>query len=427
MKPPAEEPRSGAAVRRYLWPGAITALVLVAAVLGPPALQDAVTGAVPTGARLETGFGYAIVAPLVTVWDTLMLLTVGQHYAVLATLVLVFVAWRLFRTRQRRGVLARIGVELGVAALALAGLLAFYGYGVLGPRPMAALAVDDPDLVVVDFHSHTEHSHDGRDGLSAEHRRAWYAGAGFDAGYIADHRTYDGWLEGAPNNPARAGDGTVLLPGLEIKYADVYASVLGEPWRYERAMDGNDLIPEIIEDLVAEAGRRPTMVATIPEDLSAVPRSTADSIGFVALEVSDASPKGLRQSRRDRALLIRMTDSLHLAPVAATNHHGWGRTAAAWTLMRIPGWQRMTPQQLDNAIQRQLHLERQHATTVVERRMPWSGEDPASLATTVPAITWGMFGAMGAAERVSWLAWTWLLALVVVPAVRRRRASRPVA
>lgn len=416
----AAEPAAG--WRGYAWPLAITALVLVSAVLGPPALRDAVTGGVPADVAVETGVGYAIMAPLVTVWDTLSLLTVGQHYAVLATLILVFGAWRIARRRRRRGPLARIGVELGAALLSLAGLLAFYGYGVLGPRPMAAISVADPDVVVVDFHSHTEHSHDGRSGLSAEDRRDWYEGAGFHAGYIADHRTYDGWLEGAPNNPSTAGDGTVLLPGLEIRYANKYASVLGEPSRYRRAMDGNNLIPEVVRELVAEAGRRPTFVLTIPERLDAVPRSTADSIGYVAVEISDASPKGLRQSRRDRELLLRMTDSLRLAPVASTNHHGWGRTAAAWTLMRIPGWRAMTPAQLDLAIQRELHLERQTASTVVERRMPWSGEDPASLVMTAPAITWAMFGGMGGAERISWLAWTWLLALVVVPAVRRQRA-----
>jgi hypothetical protein len=425
--PERAEPAAGAIAptasrRRYGWPLAITALVLASAVAGPSALRNVVTGGVPTDVAVDTGVVYALVAPLVTVWDTLSLLTVGQHYAVLVTLVLVYGFWRVVRRRRRRGALARVGVELGVALLSFAGLLAFYAYGVLGPRPMAAIAVADPDVVVVDFHSHTEHSHDGRPGLGAEDRRAWYDGAGFDAGYIADHRTYDGWLEGAPNNPPRAGDGTVLLPGLEIRYANKYASVLGDPSRYARAMDGNNLIPEVVRDLVAEAGRRPTFVLTIPERLDAVPRSTTDSIGYVAVEVSDASPKGLRQSHRDRELLLRMTDSLRLAPVAATNHHGWGRTAAAWTLMRIPGWRRMTPEQLDNAIQRKLHVERQDATTVVERRMPWSGEDPASLLMTAPAITWAMFGGMGAAERISWLAWTWLLALVVVPAVKRQRA-----
>ncbi|NIQ58279.1 MAG: hypothetical protein GWN71_34530, partial [Gammaproteobacteria bacterium] len=61
---------------------------------------------------------------------------------------------------------------------------------------------------------------------------------------------------------------------------------------------------------------------------------------------------------RDRALILAMVDSLDLAPVAATNNHGWGRTAAAWTLMRIPGWEELTPDELSTAIEDRLHRER---------------------------------------------------------------------
>ncbi|NIQ55765.1 MAG: hypothetical protein GWN71_21135, partial [Gammaproteobacteria bacterium] len=58
------------------------------------------------------------------------------------------------------------------------------------------------------------------------------------------HRTYQGFLDGVGANPPRAGDGTVLLSALEIKFAGKYASALGEAWRYRPAMDGNDLIAD---------------------------------------------------------------------------------------------------------------------------------------------------------------------------------------
>ncbi|NIP83929.1 MAG: hypothetical protein GWM90_33750 [Gemmatimonadetes bacterium] len=163
---------------------------------------------------------------------------------------------------------------------------------------------------------------------------------------------------------------------------------------------------------------RPTLVLTIPGGLDDVPASTRDSIGYVAIELSDASPRGLRQGRRDRAILLRMVDSLDLAPVAASNNHGWGRTAAAWTLMRIPGWRSLAPRELGQAIEALLHAERRKASRVVERRMPYPGDSPVALAATVPVITWQLFGGLGPAERVSWLAWTWLLALVVAPRLR---------
>lgn len=404
----------GAALREHWVPTLVTLLVVAGAVLGPSALATP-TGAAAPGARLEVGWDYVLVAPLANVLDALSVLAVGQHYAVLATLILLFVLWRLARSRRRLGISRRIGAELGAALAALFGLAAFYLYGIIGPRPMAALVPTDPDVVVVDVHSHTHHSHDGRPGFDAEDRRAWHAAAGFDAVYVSDHRTWEGYAEGAPGNPRRAGDGTVLLPALEIVYAGKYTSALGEPERYRSAVEGNYLLDDALRRLALERGVRPTLVLTIPGPLDSVVAATPEAPGFVAIQVTDASPRGLQQSRVDRARLLRMADSLDLAPVAATNNHGWGRTAAAWTLMRIPGWRELAPDELGAAIESAFHDERYGASRVVERRVPWSGADPVALAMTVPAITWNMFGGIGAGERVSWLLWTWAIALAAGP------------
>jgi hypothetical protein len=410
-------------VRPFLVPLVITVLIIVGAILGPSALGSPSSGP-PLGVRLDGGWLYVALAPLTTVLDALSLLTLAQHYAVLATLILAFAAWRLLRSRRRLGWLRRAGLELGVAALALLGLVSFYGYGIVGPRPMAALVVDDPEVLVLDVHSHTHHSHDGRDGFDAEDNREWHASAGFDAVYVSDHRTYQGYANGAPRNPERAGDGTVLLPGLEIKFAGKYASVLGPAWRYRSAMDGNHLLEDSLYSAVDRGAPRPTLVLTIPGGLDDVPASTADSIGYVAIEVSDASPRGLQQGRRDRALLYRMADSLNLAPVAASNNHGWGRTAAAWTLMRIPGWRAMSPSRLGAAIEDRFHRGRRAASRVVERRVPYHGESPIALASTVPAVVWQLFGGLAPAERGSWLLWTWAMAFLIALPLRRLRDAR---
>jgi hypothetical protein len=409
----------------------ITLLVLLGALLGPSALTTGSTGAVATGVRLDVGWGYVLMAPVANVLDTLSVLTLGQHYAVLVTLFGVYWAWRILRPRRRLGVARRVAVEAGTATAAFLALLVFYAYGIVGPRPMAAILPTDPDVVVLDVHSHTEHSHDSRKGFDAEDRRAWHAAAGFDVAYIADHRTWQGYYDGAPANPALAGQGTVLLPAIEVKFGGKYASVLGEEWRYRSAVRGNHMDDDSLYHVLRTTGSRPTMVLTLPSGLGGVIADSPDSIGYLAVELNDASPRGLRQSRRDRAQLLRLADSLDLAPVAATNNHGWGRTAAAWTLMRIPGWQGLTPRQLERAIDRKLHAERRRASWVVERRVPWSGEDPASLAATLPAITWTMFGGMGPAERVSWLLWAWALTLLLTlmpprrwPALARPRRRR---
>lgn len=413
-------------LRAHRVPLGLTALVLVGGLLGPSALTNGSSGGIAAGVQLDVGWGYILLAPITNTLDTLSVLTLPQHYAVLVTIVLAFVMWRALRSRRSGrplGFRGRVGAELGVATLTFLGLVAFYGFGMVGHRPMAAVAPTDEDVVVVDVHSHTEHSHDSRTGFTAEDRREWHAAAGFDAVYVSDHRTWQGYNDAAPANPARAGMGTVLLPAIEIEFDGKYASVLGEERRYRSAVEKNDLRRDVIERMYRDTGVRPTLVMTIPEGLDDVVPWTPDTVGFVALELSDASPRGLRQSRRDRARLLRMADSLDLALVAATNNHGWGRTAAAWTLMRIPGWQRLSPAQLGDAIERTLHRERRNAAWVVERRVPWAGDDPVALATTVPAITWNMFGGISAAERVAWLTWIWLIAILAPLALGVRQDS----
>lgn len=424
-------PRSSGIVgtlRPFLVPILVTTLVVVAAVFGPSALSNPVSGAAPAGARLEVEAGYLAFAPVFNVLDTLSVLTLGQHYAVLVTLIGIFAAWRIFRRRDRRGWLVRTGIELGVAIGALAGLLAFYGFGMIGHRPMAALRVTDPDVLILDVHSHTGHSHDGRDSFDAEANREWHAAAGFHAAYVSDHRTWRGFSDAERGNPTRAGEWTTLLPALEIKFAGKYANAFGPAWRYRHAAEGNHLIADSLYRSLRDGGPTPTLMLTIPGGLDEIPSHSADSIGYVAIEVSDAAPRGLRQSRRDRSTILRMADSLDLALVAGSNNHGWGRTAAAWTLLRIPGWRHMSPGDLSAAIERKLHRDRRAATWVVERRMPWAGESPAALLATVPAITWQMFGGLGLGERVSWVFWAWAAALVflLVPGFRRVSEIEPV-
>ncbi len=83
----------------------------------------------------------------------------------------------------------------------------------------------------------------------------------------------------------------------------------------------------------------------------------------------------------------------------------------------------MTPDSLGTAIERRFRTARRDASRVVERRSPYLGDSVGALALTVPAVAWQMFGGIGTAERVSWLAWTWLLALTA-PALRSRRPRR---
>ena len=83
----------------------------------------------------------------------------------------------------------------------------------------------------------------------------------------------------------------------------------------------------------------PVIIETIPGNLSKIPVTTSQgATGVSGIEIVDGSPRGLSQTRRERARIVRIADSLNLALVVGSDNHGWGRPAPGWTLMRIPGW-----------------------------------------------------------------------------------------
>ena len=412
-------------IRPFRTPTVIAGLVVATALVAIPALRDAATLQPFPPATLHHPPGYLLGAPLFGLWDTLSLLTVTQHYAVLATLVLLYAAWRVFAARSSR----RLAREALFAAAALAALLAFYAAAALIPRPMAAIRLASPDLVAVDFHSHTNHSHDGWSLFTAARNRAWHEAGGFHAAYVTDHYTWAGVDEALPANPARAGDRTVLLSGMEVRLRNRHTNILGDRARYLFALDStwHHLDPDSLAAAHDRGAPPPTMLYALPGPLDRiVPLRPGSPAGVIGVELSDGAPRGLAQGRRQRGEILALADDMDLAVVAGTNNHGWGRTVPAWSVMRLPAWRDMSPDQLGSAIESTLHRERRRAVTVVERTVPYHHGSTVQLAATVPLLLWSHFRALSPWERASWLAWVTVWAAVRASR-NRRRASQSVA
>lgn len=388
-------------------------MVVLGGVFPLAPVREVVTGRPLPGVTLETGPLYLLFGPLYGTWDRLGLLPLSIHIGFLLTLIAGFVIWRIVRRRTPRRLPGRIALECGVVALALAVLLGFYAAGALLTRPMATLVVEDPDLLVIDLHSHTDRSHDGRAGFGAERRREWNASSGFHAVLVTDHYNWGGFQDGEAANPARAGMGTVLLQGAELKLFGKHTNVMGDSLRYRPFIDdtGRNLRPEILEAAI-RSGQvpPPTFLMALPVELSDFRGYGPDaSLGLIGLEVNDASPKGMEQSLADRDVLLQIADSLDLAIFAGSNNHGWGRTATGWNLMHLPGWRDATPGDLEQRVEAELHLRRRGAITVVERAVPWHGGNQILLALAGPHVVVHLLRTLNGQERLSWLAWIWLV------------------
>jgi hypothetical protein len=406
--------------RRSVWRPLAFFVFLVVALAVPVTtpVVSIVTGSPVPGVTLTHPVAYLLLAPICGVFDALTALSVSQHIAFLCFVLSLFVVWRvyrLWRPTRRRGLLLTGLIELGMLALFLGGLVGVYAVGVLVPRPMARLHVEDPDLVVVDFHSHTRSSHDGRKSFTAERNRAWHRGAGFDVAYITDHDSTRAALEAEKRNPRRSGDGTVLLAGREVVYRDMHVTTIGT------------FDPRTRTSTSEPCGPWPVVVGTIPANLSRVPRAECPDHGggLSAIELLDGAPKGLEVGDRQRDRILAIADSLDLAVVASSDNHGWGSTAVGWSVIRIPGWRDLTPEQLNDAIVRTIRTQGRHAVEVVGLRRPrevptglWASVEPLLLPQTFVAR-------LSHAERIAWMAWIavglWLSGLWS----KRRRTTAP--
>ncbi len=388
-------------------PVLLTVLVLVTALFVQSPLRDAATHADATGLRLLVDREFALLSPFCTLLDMQSLLTIPQHLAFLATLLGGLLVWRsaVFMRGTTYPVWRQ---ELGNVVILLAALVMVLVVNVLVPRPMARLSVEDPDLVIVDVHAHTSSSRDARHDWTPARVRDWHARSGFNVAYITDHKRFGGAIDAMATNPARAGDGVVLLSGLELYSGGQHVNVLSmTPADSMYIVDGDHLT----RGTRLSDGRTPIIVQTIPFRIPMFAGPGQDSLSSTnALELNDGAPKGLTMGLVRHAALLRLADSLNLALVAGSDNHGWGNTASGWTLVRVRGWRDMTPMALAVALEREMARGR-NATQVVERRTPLLFSAP-ELALTVPVMLVSVARALTPAERLSWILWAWSTLLV---------------
>jgi len=352
---------------------------------------------------------YLALSPIVRILDGLAFLTVSQHIAFGVTLLVAFVAWRGIRrwNAPRRGLLRAIAWESVAGAGMLVGLVALYAAVVLIPRPHSRLVLHDPDELAVDFHSHTDHSHDGQSWFTVARNRGWHERVGFDVAYITDHAGVGGTLEAGRTNARLSGERTVLLPGVELR-AGVQRIVLLGVTEADAHHFPDGAIDAAGLSALRESHPFPVpLVLTLPAEL--------DWEGWElmpdALEGNDASPRGLEQSTREAGELRALRDRFAFPLIASSNNHGWFNAAVAWSVVRLPGWRAMTPRELDRAIRVQVAEGGVGAVRIVERTRPLPPTETLALAGTLPMLAWNATRTLTPVERVVWLFWGALFSL----------------
>lgn len=370
-------------------------VALVASRLAP--LAPLVTWSSRSGdvhATLERSPMRLALSPVTSTLEGLSLLPSKDHLAIAVSIVLAATVWGAvtspsdatrWQGRRRR-----------VVRFACAGAFAFataYLAGALAPWPMARLNLEDRDELAVDFHSHTRQSHDGRWDFTLERNREWHRQGGFDVAYVTDHADsaaavprYDTEHDGLVH------EGPVMLGGAEFCSTGAHVVRLG------RADDPGAV-----------------MLLTTPFPVPSLERLQAAGTVVAGVEVADASPRGLQWMMDPSPPLAQAAAMSTLVPIASSNLHGWGRTVAAWSVLRLPGWRSNSPEQLDARIRGLLRSrDRGDARVILRNSQRLAAGGTASTALALPRLAWSVLRSLDNEEVGIWLAWLWAPTVVAL-------------
>ena len=361
---------------------------------------------------------YLVLTPFSALADWLTCRGQAQHAALLAWIVLGYAVARTVST-GRSGKAVRPLREAGLFGALLAAWLAFLAWTGFGPRPVSRPILPEPDLLTVDFHSHTSKSWDGRQSFSPEENMRWHRRAGFDAGFITDHNLVEGAAEAkALSREEYARTGYRSLEGVEVSLHDAHIVALSPEKPIDRTLYDKNLggLHRFLTDACPRYGAVP--ILSLPEywkhhwsrlDLMAGWAAPGGRPACAAgVEIVNSAPKGLDLPPAERKAVVSVARSNGLFLAGATDNHGWARSACVWNAMRVPGHAGLGPDALEDAVLSVLRREGHRAVRVVERTR---GPRPQGiwLAVDPPLAAWTLLRTFSLGQALVTLAWIWLL------------------
>jgi len=377
-------------LRRHPIAIALVVLLLVTAIHPLPPLVDAVTGSAPGDVDLERPALYVLFAPLSDTLDALTFFGLARAQWALAVWALVLACWGAVRAGTRRQRIRR-------ALLGPLGLVALAGAAVLLPRPVPRVTAADAAATILDYHAHTEASHDGRPGWTLTRLAAWHERQGFDASYVTDHNVV---FDGSP--PPSSSPTFRLLPGVEWSVYRQHVVAIGPVEPIVRD-SFNATTARMVRIFAAIKRQGALSIASLPEYWRNHREDLGDFVlaGVDGFEIVNCAPKALSFPAAARREVLALAAGHDLVVVGASDNHGWGQVTCVWNVSR-PGAQGY------------------HANRVVARPLALlQGEWlPWTAAVTQP---WFMLRSLSWSERASWL--TWVLIVLLYRALPRREGQ----
>jgi len=373
-------------------------------------VRDAVTEHSVLGYQLLFSPTYLVLAPWCSLADAVTILSLKELYILFAYVLVI--GFLFFRGLKQK-------------LLYTLGFLAFMIWGALANRPAARLVTSNSDILLIDFHSHTMHSHDGRPGFSATDNMEWHRRQGFNAAFISDHNT--------PNASHQAKErsrrdwkitGYRSLEGNETSLYQTHLNVLGSHrWIDNRPYDTGMLaIPKFVKEMKHEGY---VVTANLPEYWRfhwSQGRMAFLSWPVDGFEIANSAPRALDFPQNLKQQIIHFCEQHDLFVDGASDTHGWGYATSVWNAMVVPGWQTLDPDQLEKNVLEKLKTEgRFHAVQVLER-VKFFPHSFWELAISPFGNGIILLRTLGFKRALSFFIWTWFL--YVLSSIRIGQHSR---
>jgi len=390
---------------RVALPLALTLALLAARLAAAPALSDPVAGSAPASLHLKIPLLYLVLAPLFTLWDGVSMLSLSRLHGFLVGLFVLYVIWRGARLAMRfaKGSRGAWLAELKILSGSILLLLGFVVIGALWHRPMLSLVGAGSNSLIVDFHSHTNLSHDVRNtlmrGFDGEANRRWHRRAGFDAAFITDHNVV------SHQSPVTSRQSTTLCPGIEVSAWRAHIVLLGDTLpvnqnRYNRSLDS---LLNLLTTSERDYGS--LSVASLPEYRRNHWGRLTQLVdaGLDGFEIVNASPKANEITRVERDSVIALARARNRFVVGVSDSHGWGATSMVWNLVRLTSSSAVG----DPCLLVLQKLRTGFSAVQVIQRHRLRPDDWWPNWLTPVGVVWETWRSMGWALTGSWIIWIW--------------------
>ena len=292
----------------------------------------------------------------------------------------------------------RTGIAwMPVSFILLAAVLLVF---LFSPFPSSTIEHQQEDVVLVNLHSHTYHSHDGL--ISPLRLMNWHKRNGFDAFFITEHNNHRTSLELVEAQRAGALPPEPLIIAGEEYSGSNHILLLG----LTRDFNSKDYPDQAAVDSARAQGGAVLLSHWFAPQRNTRPLADYIAMGMDGFEIVNQA-EGIYYPEKYTSALRRAAQEHGLLLTGNADYHGYGPACLAWNALHLPGWRRLEQEERARTIIDLLRGRDQSRVALCCRdRM----RIPAGLAWLSPLITLlDYFRSLRPVQLLAWLAWLGLL------------------